>query len=86
VVFWYSLKDVRSTAPHMSRGSRAGQNWPTALNILIRATQPDIAFRCCWAYLPVRKPAAEEIQPISRHPYIPVRQHGMQSRFSAQEM
>jgi hypothetical protein len=59
VVFCYSLKDERPIAPQMSCGSRAGHTRPIALHILIRATQPDIALRCCWAPLPVRNSAAE---------------------------
>ena len=85
MVFYYSLKDVRSTAPKMSCGSRAGQSWPTALTIPIRATQPDIAFRCCWALLPVRKSAADifwqKLDTVDRSALA----RGEQSRFYAQE-
>jgi len=59
VVFFYSLKDMRPTAPQMSCGSGAGHTRPTAQIVPIRATQPDIALRCCWAFLPVRPSAAE---------------------------
>lgn len=85
MVFLNSLKDTRPTAPKMSYSSGAGQLWPTAHMVPIRATQPDIAFRCCWAHLPVRISAAEIFFSSEPIPYIAVRQHGEQSRFYAQE-
>jgi len=67
VVFYYSLKDERPTAPKKSCGSGAGLNWPTAHKVLIRATQPDIALRCCRVPLAVRMAVSEEIQKIARY-------------------
>ena len=85
MVFYYSLKDKRSIAPHKSCGSRAGQTRPTALTIPIRATQPDIAFRCCWAYLPVRTSATEIFRKNSRYRLQQCADMRKQSRFYAQE-
>ena len=62
MVFLESLKDTRPTAPNMSCGSWAGQIWPIAQNVLIRATQPDIALRCCGALVYARIWAAGEIR------------------------
>ena len=86
MVFCNSLKDVRPTAPKVSCGSGAGQTRPIAHRVPIRVTQPDIAFRCCWALLPVRRSASEPFFSKQPKPYIAVRQHGEQSRLFAQEM
>jgi hypothetical protein len=86
VVFYNSLKDVRSIAPHMSQGSRAGQTWPTALNIPIRAIQTDIVFRCFCAPMAVLPPIAENLFSFSPIQPVAVRRHWNATEISAQEM
>jgi hypothetical protein len=59
VVHLDSLKDKRLHAPFDELRLGAGQPWPIAQIIPIRATNTDIACRCRRALLPARRPLAE---------------------------